>query len=230
MNRLIIAIDGFAACGKSTLARQLAHRLGYTYIDSGAMYRAVTLHALQNGIAFSDEAALTAAFTHIRLSFVFNNQTNVQETYLNDTNVERLIWTKEVAENVSLVSTYRAVRQAMVAQQRLMGERKGIVMDGRDIGTVVFPQAELKLFLTADISVRVQRRYDELQAKGMPLTREEVEKNLLDRDRIDFTRAESPLRKADDAITIDNTHLSPEEQLNLALSLVEEKANLMINN
>ena len=213
---IIVAIDGYSSCGKSTLAKALAARIQYSYIDSGAMYRAVTYYLMQHNIDLSDEKAIIAALPDVHISFQHNADSGKTDTYLNGENVEDKIRTMEVSSNVSDVSKIKEVRKAMVAQQQRMGQEKGIVMDGRDIGTVVFPDAELKLFMTADTDVRVQRRYDEMQAKGMDVTMADVAKNLQDRDRIDTTRSESPLRKANDALEIDNTYLTPKQQLDLA--------------
>lgn len=213
---IIVAIDGYSSCGKSTLAKALAARLHYSYIDSGAMYRATTLYLMQNGIDVTDEQAVIASLPNIHISFKHNADTGKTDTYLNDENVEEQIRTMEVSSKVSDVSKIKEVRKAMVEQQQRMGQEKGIVMDGRDIGTVVFPKAELKLFMTADIDVRVQRRFDEMQAKGMDVSFADVAQNLQERDRIDTTRAESPLRKANDALEIDNTYLTPKQQLDLA--------------
>lgn len=213
---IIVAIDGYSSCGKSTLAKALAARLHYSYIDSGAMYRAVTYYLMQHHIDMADEKAVIAVLPDIHISFQHNKETEKTDTYLNDENVEDKIRTMEVSGKVSDVSKIKEVRKAMVAQQQRMGQEKGIVMDGRDIGTVVFPKAELKLFMTADIDVRVQRRFEEMKAKGMDVTMADVAQNLQERDRIDTTRAESPLRKANDALEIDNTYLTPKQQLDLA--------------
>lgn len=223
-NKIIIAVDGYASCGKSTLAKQLAQKLNYIYIDSGAMYRAVTLYLLQNQIDIADEAAVAQVLPNIHIGFQKTNpDTEQAETYLNGKNVERQIRSREVSAFVSQVSALAPVRHYLVAQQQEFGKNKGLTMDGRDIGTVVFPQAELKLFLTADLATRTQRRYEELQSKGIVMSLAEIEHNLQLRDHIDTTRAESPLRRANDAIILDNSQLTPNEQLNLALSLVEEK-------
>lgn len=221
--KIIITIDGWSSCGKSTLAKQLAKALGYVYIDSGAMYRAITLYFLRKNTDWSDDKEVTEALHEIHLHFEFNPASGQSEIYLNEENVEYLIRDLVVAEKVSEVATLAAVRKLAVAQQRRMGIHKGIVMDGRDIGTTVFPHAELKIFMTADIEVRVERRFKEMLAKNPNITLDEVRLNLQTRDHIDSTREISPLRKADDAEVIDNTHLSEEEQLDIALKLVAKR-------
>jgi len=215
--KIIIAIDGYSSCGKSTLARSLAKRLQYLHIDSGAMYRAVTLYFMRQQINLEDAQDVRDALEKISIYLTFEN--NVQVTWLNHENVDAAIRAPEVNQWVSPVSTLRAVRKEMVAQQRRMGNGKGIVMDGRDIGTVVFPNAELKLFLTADLEVRVERRWLELNENGITASREEVKKNLLERDHIDSTREDSPLRQAEDATVIDTSYLTPKEQLQIAYDL-----------
>lgn len=217
MHKIIIAIDGHSSCGKSTLARSLAQRLGYTYIDSGAMYRAVTLYLLRHGISATERERIDAVLPKLHLSF---NEKN--EMLLNGENVEHEIRQMKVSNYVSEVAAVPEVRRAMVKQQQEMGRQRGIVMDGRDIGTVVFPDAELKIFLTASSQTRAQRRYEELQQKGYPSTIAEVEKNLAHRDHIDSTREDSPLKQAADAIIIDNTKLSREAQLARALELAHQ--------
>lgn len=215
MKKIIIAIDGFSSCGKSTMAKDLAREIGYIYIDSGAMYRAVTLYSLKTGILAGDsinEEALKAQINHIHISFQLNPETGRPDTYLNDEKVENDIRTMEVSSKVSLISTLGFVREAMVAQQQKMGESKGIVMDGRDIGTTVFPQAELKIFVTASPEIRAQRRYDELKAKGQEASFDEILENVKQRDYIDQNREVSPLKKADDALLLDNSELTIEEQ------------------
>ncbi len=215
MKKIVIAIDGFSSCGKSTMAKDLARKIGYIYIDSGAMYRAVTLYCLQHDLIRDgkiDEEKLRNQIPDIHIEFRLNPQTSLPETYLNGTNVEKEIRTMEVSNNVSPVSALAFVRHAMVEQQQEMGLKKGIVMDGRDIGTTVFPQAELKIFVTASPEVRAQRRVDELTAKGDPVSFEEVLENVKSRDHIDQNRAESPLRKADDALLLDNSHLTIAQQ------------------
>jgi len=215
--KIIIAIDGFSSCGKSTLARALAKRLQYLHVDSGAMYRAVTLYFMRHQVNMEDPQDVQDALEKISIYLTFENDQQV--TWLNHENVEKLIREPEVNQLVSPVSTLSTVRKAMVAQQQRMGINKGIVMDGRDIGTVVYPNAELKLFLTADLEVRVERRWLELKEKGVNITREDVKKNLLERDHIDSTRDDSPLRQAEDATVIDNSYLTPKEQLQIAYEL-----------
>ena len=215
--KIIIAIDGYSSCGKSTLARALAKRLQYLHIDSGAMYRAVTLYFMRQQINLNDEQDVRDALEKISIYLTFEN--NTQITWLNHENVEAAIRAPEVNQWVSPVSALTMVRKEMVAQQQRMGNGKGIVMDGRDIGTVVFPNAELKLFITAELDVRVERRWLELNEKGITSTREEVKKNLLERDHIDSTREDSPLRQAADATVIDTSYLTPKEQLQIAYDL-----------
>lgn len=220
-NNITIAVDGFAACGKSTLAKALAKELGYIYIDSGAMYRAVTLYFLDNSIDIEDDLSVASALEQIRITF--RNIDGNNHTFLNEKDVENEIRAMRVSDFVSPVSTISSVRRFLVACQKEMGKQKGIVMDGRDIGTVVFPDAELKLFMTASADVRTKRRLLELESKGIiDYSYEQVQKNLTERDRIDSTRSDSPLRKADDAIVIDNSALSTAEQLMLALTLANE--------
>lgn len=223
MKKIVITIDGWSSCGKSTLARQLAKELGYSYIDSGAMYRAITLFFLRNHINWMDGAQVEAALQEINILFKFNKSTQLSEIFLNDENVEYLIRDLVIAEKVSEVATISEVRSFAVAQQQQMGDQKGIVMDGRDIGTTVFPHAELKIFMTADIAVRVERRFIEMFAKNPNTSIEEVKANLEMRDYIDSNREISPLRKAIDAVEIDNTFLSVEQQLTIVLQLANEK-------
>jgi len=218
--KIIITIDGWSSCGKSTLAKQLAKALGYVYIDSGAMYRAVTLYFLRNHIDWTEEAAVATALDNIYLHFEYNEKSAQSEMFLNDENVEYVIRDLVVAEKVSDVAAIAAVRTCAVDQQQKMGAQKGIVMDGRDIGTTVFPHAELKIFMTADISTRVDRRFKEMYEKNPNVRIEEVKKNLEMRDYIDSNREVSPLRMAADAILLDNTHIGMEEQLDFALKLV----------
>lgn len=225
MNRIIVAIDGYSSCGKSTLAKGLAKSLHYAYLDSGAMYRAVTLYFLENNIAYDEPAAVEEALHHIEIHFERIEGQN--HTFLNGRDVERDIREMRVSDLVSPVSAISAVRRAMVSQQKKMGRRRGIVADGRDIGTVVFPDAELKIFLIADADVRTSRRHLELAAKHIDADWDEIRRNLLERDRIDSTRADSPLRKADDAIVMDNTLLSEVEQLEQALALARERISLL---
>ncbi len=223
MKKIVIAIDGWSSCGKSTMARQLARKLNYIFIDSGAMYRAITLYFLRNEVDTDDEAQIENALLDIHLSFQLNALNGNNEIYLNEENVDALIREIKVAEKVSEVAALRQVREFAVAQQRSIGQAKGIVMDGRDIGSVVFPNAELKIFMTADPEIRVQRRLKELQVKNSDITIDEVRANLASRDHIDSTRAISPLRKPQDALVLDNSFLSPEQQLELALQWSNEK-------
>ena len=223
MKKIIITIDGWSSCGKSTLARQLAKELGYLYIDSGAMYRAITLYFLRNHIDWTDKKEVITALKNINLQFIYNTDSQKTEIYLNNENVEYVIRDLVIAEKVSDIAAIKEVREFAVAQQQRMGKDKGLIMDGRDIGTVVFPQAELKIFMTADNAVRVERRFKELYEKNPNITIEEVKNNLEMRDYIDSNREISPLRKADDAIVLDNTHISEDEQLQKALVWVKEK-------
>ncbi len=226
MQKITIAIDGYSSCGKSTLAKALAHKLHYSYVDTGAMYRSVTLYGLQNKLIDKDhhvnEKELIAALDKIELSFHFDDHTKTNETFLNGVNVDREIRTMEVNENVSKVSSIKEVREKMISIQRHLGKKKGVVMDGRDIGTNVFPKAEIKLFMTADNTVRAQRRLDELSSKGQYFTLEEVKQNLLQRDHDDSTRKENPLTRAEDAVVLDNTDLSKEDQLEFVLKLIAD--------
>jgi CMP/dCMP kinase len=222
LKKIIITIDGYSSCGKSTLAKQLAKKLDYIYIDSGAMYRAVTLYFIRHDINWKDEAEVRKALADVHLEFVYNPTTAQTDMHLNDENVEHLIREMLVAEKVSEVAAIGAVRHFAVAQQQKMGNRKGIVMDGRDIGTVVFPQAELKIFMTADPAVRVERRFKELYEKNQNITIHEVKENLELRDYIDANREISPLRRADDAIILDNSQLTMDEQLGLVSQWVED--------
>ncbi len=221
--KIIITIDGWSSCGKSTLARQLARKLGYVYIDSGAMYRAITLYFLRNHINWSSHREAAKALKNVELEFHHNTQADCSEMYLNGENVEFVIRDLVVAEKVSEVAAIKEVRDFAVAQQRKMGNGKGIVMDGRDIGTVVFPKAELKIFMTADNAVRVERRFKELFDKNPNITLEEVKTNLEMRDYIDSNREISPLKKAKDAVVLDNTNIGEEEQCKLAMKWVKEK-------
>lgn len=218
---IIIAIDGYSSCGKSTLAKGMAKALHYVYLDSGAMYRAVTLYFLNNNIDYNDPEAVREALGYINIHFERIDGQN--HTFLNSTDVEHDIREMRVSEHVSPVSAISAVRRAMVRQQQSMGRKRGLVADGRDIGTVVFPDAELKIFLTADPDVRTSRRHLELAAKGIDAEWDDIRRNLLERDRIDSTRDDSPLRQAEDAVVIDNTLLSEEEQLYKALELANER-------
>lgn len=223
-NKITIAIDGYSSCGKSTLAKALSSRLGYAYVDSGAMYRAVTLYCLQNNIISPGQPVdVDAVINHlpkIQITFQYNPEHRATETYLNNVNVESEIRQMIVSENVSEISKIREVRQLLITKQREFGKFKGVVMDGRDIGTAVFPTAELKLFMTADPEVRVQRRYDELHAKGLKVSRDEVKKNLETRDHEDTHRKENPLVKADDAIMFDNSDLDEKQQLDFILKMI----------
>lgn len=218
MRKIIIAIDGYSSCGKSTLAKALAKELHYAYVDTGAMYRAVTLYFLDNDLDINDKADVLKALENIEIHF--ERTTHGNHVFLNSKDVENDIRTMRVSEMVSPVSTISAVRRAMVAQQQKMGNRKGVVMDGRDIGTVVFPQAELKIFLTAETDIRAKRRFDEMKSKGQETPIDAIRHNLLERDLIDSNRADSPLRQANDAILIDNSHLTPAEQLKVVLEMV----------
>ena len=226
--KITIAIDGFSSTGKSTLAKQLAKELEYVYVDTGAMYRAVTYFAMQNGYIsndFFDKETLVNSLSAIKLHFEFNAELGFAEMFLNNENIELPIRTLEVSNFVSKIAEVSEVRSKLVEQQQSMGKNKGIVMDGRDIGTVVFPDAELKIFMTASPETRAQRRFDELVSKGQTVTFEQVLHNVQERDYIDTHRADSPLVKADDAIEIDNSYLTKEEQFSLVLELVEEVIN-----
>ena len=221
MNKIIIAIDGFSSCGKSTMAKDLAKEIGYIYIDSGAMYRAVTLYCIEHGLFLADgsidEDKLKQQMSNIHISFRLDTESGRPRTFLNGTDVENQIRTLEVSSHVSPVAALGFVREALVRQQQELGKEKGIVMDGRDIGTAVFPDAELKIFVTASAEIRAQRRYDELKAKGQEASFEDILHNVEERDRIDQTREVSPLRKADDAILLDNSNMT----------IAEQKAGLM---
>ena len=225
--KLTIAIDGFSSCGKSTMAKNLARSLGYVYVDTGAMYRAVTLYALRHDLIANDGQidveGLQQAMDDIKITFKFNPETGRPDTYLNGEIVEKEIRSLEVSSHVSPVATLAFVREQMVAQQQAMGKDGGIVMDGRDIGTVVLPNADLKIFVTARAEVRAQRRYDELQAKGMPADYDEILRNVTERDYIDSHREVAPLRKADDAIELDTSEMTIEGQQQWLLDVVEKK-------
>lgn len=223
LNKIVIAIDGYSACGKSTTAKEVAKILGYRYIDSGAMYRAVTVYFLEHHVSLSNPKEIAKALQNINISFKVNSK-GITETYLNNLNVEKDIRRMRVSENVSPVSAIREVRVAMVEQQRKLGRDKGIVMDGRDIGTVVFPKAELKFFMTADILVRAFRRQRELLMLDRLVDLDAVIENIEKRDKIDTTREESPLRKADDAVVIDTTHITIDEQVDEVIRLAVSKA------
>jgi cytidylate kinase len=222
MKKIIITIDGWSSCGKSTLAKQLAKALGYVYVDSGAMYRAITLYFLRNHIDWTVHEQVAQALHDISLEFHYNPKSEKSEIYLNTENVEYVIRDLVIAEKVSDVAAIREVREYAVAQQQKMGRNRGIVMDGRDIGTVVFPDAELKIFMTADNAVRVERRFKELYEKNPNVTLDEVKNNLELRDYIDSHREVSPLRQAEDAIILDNTHISEHEQFQRALAWAHE--------
>lgn len=222
LKKIIIALDGYSSCGKSTLAKALAKSLDFVYIDTGAMYRAVTYFFIKNKVDINDGEAIRLALENIHIHFESINQENY--TFLNNQNIEDEIRKMYVSEQVSQVAAISLVRRAMVKQQQQMGNQKGIVMDGRDIGTVVFPDAELKLFLTADPEIRAQRRFEELKAKKHDVSLAEIKANLMHRDRIDSTREDSPLRQADDAIVIDNSSLSESEQLDKVLNMIYELA------
>lgn len=225
MKKITIAIDGFSSCGKSTMAKDLAHEVGYIYVDTGAMYRSVTLYALRNGLFNGDDinaAELERRMPGIHITFCLNATTGRPDTYLNGECVEREIRTMEVSNHVSRIAVLPFVRKALVEQQQKMGKDKGIVMDGRDIGTTVFPEAELKVFVTASAEVRAKRRYDELQAKGMEPDMEDILKNVKERDYIDSHREVSPLRKAADALELDNSHMSIAEQKQWLMQKFEE--------
>lgn len=226
MKKITIAIDGHSSCGKSTMAKDLAREVGYVYVDTGAMYRSVTLFALRNGLFTNDtidEEELRRRMPEIQIFFKFNPETGRPDTYLNGELVEKDIRTMEVSNKVSPIAALGFVREAMVAQQQQMGKDKGVVMDGRDIGTTVFPDAELKVFVTASAEVRAQRRYDELKAKGMDADFDDILKNVQERDYIDSHREVSPLRKADDAIELDNSHMTIPEQKQWLLDRFNER-------
>jgi CMP/dCMP kinase len=226
MNKINIAIDGYSSCGKSTLAKALASELGYRYVDTGAMYRAVTLYSFENGLIDEegtlDTQRLINELDNIHLTFHYNFQRKASDIFLNNRNIEERIRMMDISEHVSKVSQLKEVRDRMVALQKEMGKHKGVVMEGRDIGTAVFPNAELKLFMTADPETRVYRRYDELTAKGIRVTIDEVKDNLFQRDYDDTTRKDNPLTKAHDAIILDNTDLSRQQQLEYVVRLVND--------
>ncbi len=227
MKKITIAIDGHSSCGKSTMAKDLAREVGYIYVDTGAMYRSVTLYALRKGLFKDsiDEEALRQEMENIKISFELNKETGRPDTYLNGECVEKEIRSLEVSSHVSPIAAIGFVRKALVAQQQQMGKDKGVVMDGRDIGTVVFPDAELKVFVTASAKVRAQRRYDELQAKGMPADFDDILKNVEERDYIDSHREESPLRQAEDALLLDNSDMTIEEQKQFLLQRFRERTS-----
>jgi cytidylate kinase len=223
MRKIIIAIDGFSSCGKSTLAKDLAKKLHYKYIDSGAMYRAITYYFMTHKIEYTDLEVVRNTLKDVHIEFHLNKETGNSDTYLNGVDVEEKIRGMEVSQHVSNVSTIKEVRQALVAQQQKMSRSKGVVMDGRDIGTAVFPDADLKLFMTAHPEIRAQRRFKELQAKGEDVTMDEVKQNLSERDHIDSTRKESPLSQAEDAVVLDNSHITKEAQMEFVYNLVMER-------
>lgn len=222
MKKIIIAIDGFSSCGKSTMAKDLARKIGYIYVDTGAMYRSVTLYAMRHNLIKEDGSVdtdnLKKEMNDINISFKLNKETGRPDTYLNDECVEKEIRSLEVSNHVSPIAAVPFVRKALVDQQQKMGKEKGIVMDGRDIGTTVFPYAELKIFVTASAEIRAQRRFDELKAKGMPANYQDILKNVQERDYIDTHREVSPLRKAEDAIELDNSNMTIKEQNEWLLS------------
>jgi len=223
--KLIIAIDGHSSCGKSTVAKDLAKKIKYTYIDSGAMYRVVTLFAMRNNLISSDkvdENKLSHLINQVNISFLYNTEKQRHETYLNDELVEDEIRKMDVSNNVSLIAKIKFVREKMVAFQRKLSKEGGVIMDGRDIGTIVFPNADLKIFMTADVETRAIRRYKELKNKGENISLDEIRENVSKRDFIDENRDESPLRKANDAITLNNSYLTPEEQLNWMIDRMNE--------
>jgi cytidylate kinase len=225
---IIITIDGWSSCGKSTLAKQLAKSLNYVYVDSGAMYRAITLHFLRNHIDWTDKKEVVAALRNISLEFNYNDKLQQSEMYLNGENVEYVIRDLVVAEKVSEVAAIREVREFAVAQQKKMGKKRGIVMDGRDIGTVVFPDAELKIFMTADNAIRVERRFKELFEKNPNVTLDEVKANLEMRDYIDSHREVSPLSQAEDALVLDNSNITEKEQYQKALKWAKDKISSLL--
>lgn len=228
MRQITIAIDGYSSCGKSTMAKDLAREIGYIYVDTGAMYRSVTLFAMRNNLFDEDGSIKTDELKdrmgEINISFKLNSETGRPDTYLNGELVEKEIRSMDVSARVSKIAALPFVREALVAQQQAMGKEKGIIMDGRDIGTVVFPDAELKIFVTASAEVRAQRRYDELKAKGMPADFDDILKNVKERDYIDSHRETSPLRKADDALELDNSNMTIEEQKAWLMARYQEKA------
>ena len=229
MKKIVIAIDGHSSCGKSTMAKALARKIGYVYVDTGAMYRAVTLYALRHGMIDAegrvDEQTLEASMDQVKVSFTLNAETRIPETCLNGENVEHDIRGMEVSAHVSAIAALPFVRRVMEAQQKAMGRDKGIVMDGRDVGTVLFPDAELKIFVTATAEVRARRRYNELQAKGMDADYDEILKNVQQRDYIDSHREVSPLRKADDALELDNSNITLQQQDEWLMQRYLERVN-----
>ena len=231
MDKITIAIDGYSSCGKSTIAKALASELGYKYVDTGAMYRAVTLYCIRKGWIKRgkvNEEKLVSNLNKIHVFFQYNSETRSSETYLNDENIEKEIREMKVSEYVSQVSAIKEVRRKMVALQQEMGKDKGVIMDGRDIGTVVFPDADLKIFMVADPEVRTYRRYDEFTSKGIKVTLDEVKQNLTHRDYDDTHRKDNPLKQADDAIVLDNTDLNKQQQLDFVLKFIKDM-HLMIS-
>jgi cytidylate kinase len=226
MHKIVIAIDGYSGCGKSSTAKAVAQNLGYTYIDSGAMYRAATLHFLNNHVVLSNPKEVSKNLDSLEISFHLNSDNGKQETYLNGLNVEDEIRSMRVSDYVSEVSKIKEVRTELVAQQQKMGKKKGVVMDGRDIGTVVFPSAELKVFMSADLNIRAERRQKELLERGEMVALEKIVQNLAERDQIDTTRQESPLRKAEDAVELDTSLLEFEDQVNQIVSFAKEKIGI----
>lgn len=226
MQKIVIAIDGYSGCGKSSTAKAVAQILGYTYIDSGAMYRAATLHFLNNHIVLSNPKEVNKFLESLEISFHPNPDNGKQETYLNGLNVEDEIRSMRVSDYVSEVSKIKEVRTELVAQQQKMGKKKGVVMDGRDIGTVVFPTAELKVFMSADLNIRAERRQKELLERGELVALEKIVQNLAERDQVDTTRQESPLRKAEDAVELDTSLLEFEDQVNQIVSFAKEKIGI----
>ncbi|HLU90026.1 MAG TPA: (d)CMP kinase [Cyclobacteriaceae bacterium] len=223
MNKIVIAIDGFSGCGKSTTAKAVSKALHYTYIDSGAMYRAMTLHMLNRFTNLTDPKEVEKSLATFKVEFHKNEDSGIQQTFLNGLNVEKEIRSMRVSENVSEVSKIKAVRRELVSQQKRLGKHKGVVMDGRDIGTVVFPDAELKFFMVADLNIRAERRQREILESGQLVSLEEVVNNLQERDRLDTTRKESPLVKAADAVEIDTSYMDFEEQVSLIVNMAKEK-------
>jgi CMP/dCMP kinase len=226
MQKIVIAIDGFSGCGKSSTAKALAKIFGYTYIDSGAMYRAAALHFLDNKVNLNNKADVLENLKTLKISFDFNPETGKQETFLNGQNVENEIRSMRVSDHVSEVSKIKEVREELVFKQQELGKNKGVVMDGRDIGTVVFPEAELKVFMTADLTIRGKRRLKELQEKGQKVTLDEIVRNLAERDEMDSTRKESPLLMASDAVELDTSHLDFDDQVNRIVEFAKERIGL----
>jgi CMP/dCMP kinase len=226
MQKIVIAIDGFSGCGKSSTAKALAKILGYTYIDSGAMYRAATLHFLNHKVNLGNIKDVLKHLNEIKISFEYNPETGRQETFLNGMNVEDEIRSMRVSDHVSEVSKIKEVREELVFQQQKLRENKGVVMDGRDIGTVVFPEAELKVFMTADLTIRAKRRLKELQEKGQEVTLDEIVRNLAERDEVDSTRKESPLLMANDAVELDTSQLDFDDQVNKIVEFAENRIGL----